>query len=515
MCFRISGKIGCVGVKVRFFENSPCNRELFYGDRTYERRRRRKRSYGRGDLCISRIAIEEGFLDGIDIAMVPGLNVIIGARGTGKTSLIELVRFCLGIKNSTPETQKRSREHALSVLGSGQVTVTLSTGLNKITVSRTASDSVPRASGPYQKPIIFSQTEIETLGLKAAGRLQLLDGFIDSNNRANVEESDGISQVRSFTTEVEALRREIEDFSRQIIGLKVIDEQLELLMPNEKLLNQISVEAASQKQQLDQITIMIAATSVALAAVQRFSAATEKWRDSLNVSAKAVPTPERWPPEAGTDLLLTSRNRLEKTKEHLRAALSEMDNLTSESTTIISRFETQKLAIEERARQLRKELEASQVGAGTLIRQGQQLREKKAQLESLRAVVEQREAELQNRLAKRDRALDILDDLRERRFELRSKAAEHINAVLGPRIHVAVTRTGQFEAFASAITDVLRGSGMRYVDLSALLAEQISPRELLEATDTNDIDLIAAVANISKERSGRLLATLREGDLGF
>ena len=150
-----------------------------------------------------------------------------------------------------------------------------------------------------------------------------------------------------------------------------------------------------------------------------------------------------------------------------------------------------------------------------MIRQGQQLREKKAQLESLRAVVEQREAELQNRLAKRDRALDILDDLRERRFELRSKAAEHINAVLGPRIHVAVTRTGQFEAFASAITDVLRGSGMRYVDLSALLAEQISPRELLEATDTNDIDLIAAVANISKERSGRLLSTLREGDLGF
>ena len=47
-------------------------------------------------MYLSRVQIEEGFLDGLDLPFQPGLNVIIGARGTGKTSLIELVRYCLG-----------------------------------------------------------------------------------------------------------------------------------------------------------------------------------------------------------------------------------------------------------------------------------------------------------------------------------------------------------------------------------------------------------------------------------
>jgi predicted AAA+ superfamily ATPase len=40
-------------------------------------------------MIIKRIQVEEGFLDGLDIAFAPGLNVLIGPRGTGKTSVIE------------------------------------------------------------------------------------------------------------------------------------------------------------------------------------------------------------------------------------------------------------------------------------------------------------------------------------------------------------------------------------------------------------------------------------------
>src|SRR6266849_5667636 len=108
-------------------------------------------------MHIERVQVEEGFLDGIDVALSPGLNVIIGARGTGKTSLIELIRFCLDVRGYTTDTDKRSRDHALSVLGSGQVTVTLSDGNARITVTRTANDSAPRASGPFSPPIIMSQ----------------------------------------------------------------------------------------------------------------------------------------------------------------------------------------------------------------------------------------------------------------------------------------------------------------------------------------------------------------------
>jgi DNA repair exonuclease SbcCD ATPase subunit len=98
-------------------------------------------------MIIERIQIEEGFLNGFDVWPRTGLNVVIGARGTGKTTLIELIRFCLGVEGYTPETTKRSREHALSVLGSGQVTLTLNEDGRRITVSRSAEQPPPGGPG--------------------------------------------------------------------------------------------------------------------------------------------------------------------------------------------------------------------------------------------------------------------------------------------------------------------------------------------------------------------------------
>ncbi|WP_198088342.1 AAA family ATPase [Variovorax sp. E3] len=151
-------------------------------------------------MYIERVQIEEGFLDGLDVTFLPGLNVVIGARGTGKTSLIELVKFCLDVKGHTLETSRRSFDHALSVLGNGQVTVTISDGNRKVVVSRTASDIKPRASEPYVAPFVFSQTEIESVGLQASGRLGLLSGFsgVATDSAA---EGDAAAEARSLTAQ--------------------------------------------------------------------------------------------------------------------------------------------------------------------------------------------------------------------------------------------------------------------------------------------------------------------------
>jgi DNA repair ATPase RecN len=84
---------------------------------------------------IHRVQIDEGFLDGFDLTFTSGLNVVIGERGTGKTSLIELIRFCLGVRGYTAESNQRCIDHAISVLGSGQVTVTLLEGESNVIVT--------------------------------------------------------------------------------------------------------------------------------------------------------------------------------------------------------------------------------------------------------------------------------------------------------------------------------------------------------------------------------------------
>jgi predicted ATPase len=161
-------------------------------------------------MHIERIQVEEGFLSGLDITLAPGLNVIIGARGTGKTSLIELIRFCLDAAGNTADAVRRSREHALSILGSGQVTLTIVSNEQRIIVSRTASDVAPRTSGIYVKPIVFSQTEIETVGLEASGRLRLIDSFISTTTGESAEEKQVNADVASYTAESAKILRDIE-----------------------------------------------------------------------------------------------------------------------------------------------------------------------------------------------------------------------------------------------------------------------------------------------------------------
>jgi hypothetical protein len=160
-----------------------------------------------------------------------------------------------------------------------------------------------------------------------------------------------------------------------------------------------------------------------------------------------------------------------------------------------------KVPIEEKARQLRKELEALQSGAGNIARQGQQLRERKAQLESLRTLLGQRLSELSNLVRLRAGALDRLDEIRDARFDARLDAAAKLNAVLAPRIRITLGRAGQFEAFAGAIADALKGSGLKYGDLAPALATKVSPRELLEAVEMDDVEFICQTTGISADSS--------------
>ena len=465
-------------------------------------------------MQIKRVQIEEGFLDGLDVSFAPGLNIIIGERGTGKTSLIELIRFCLGVQGYTSESAKRSLDHALSILESGQVTVTLTDGERDIFVTRTASDDSPRASELYSRPLIFSQTEIETIGLQAQGRVRLLDSFSGDQKETEFRESEAASEVRSLTAEAGALRREIDELSGQVEEIPALEKQIADLAPQELELAQVSADAKKKKSQLDTISANIAESSVGVDAIERFQQSVSKWQSSLSLLLSAAPSLETWPVDAGSDQLVKCRARVEHAKNLLNDALRELKLVETETEAQLLSSLENKLNFEGRARQLRQDVEALQAGAGAIVRRSQQLRERKAQLESLKTVLVERQKALRLLLEQRSTALDRLDSIREHRFRTRNSVATELSETLGPRIKVKVSRAGQFEAFTAAIADSLRGSGLRYNEFSSTVAANVSPRELLEAADTNDVDLIADATGITKDRAIRTLGQLREANLG-
>ena len=258
----------------------------------------------------------------------------------------------------------------------------------------------------------------------------------------------------------------------------------------------------------------IAASSVGVGALERFQEAVSRWQSFLSTAVSRAPSVEPWPAGAGPDPLTKARAALRQGQEHLDKAVHELDQISLEVQTHLQTSLDHKLKIEDGARQLRRDIEALQEGAGAIIRQGQQLRERKARLESLKTVLAERRKELQALIAKRGSVLDRLDKMREKRFSARNQVATKLAETLGPRIRVKAFRAGQFDKFAAAIADVLRGSGLRYNELSPMLAKSLSPRELLEAADSNDINLIAEATGITRDRATRALVQLRNSDLG-
>lgn len=465
-------------------------------------------------MLIERIQVEEGFLDGLDVSFTQGLNVIIGERGTGKTSLIELIRFCLGVEGYTDQSTKRSLDHALSIIGSGQVTITLTDGERRLLITRTALDDSPRASEPYTHPLIFSQTEIETVGLRAQGRIGLLDSFCGNQKYSEHIEYESVSEVRSLSAETEELRREVDKLTSQVEEIPALNTQIANLAPEEQQLAKVSAAAREKKYQLDQISAKIAAAAVSVDTIERFQQSVTRWYSLFPSLLSNMPTLEPWPKGAGSDQLVDYRASVERANENLKSAVRELQWVGKEVETQLRSSLNNKLELEDQARQLRKDLDRLQEGAGAIVRQGQQLRERKAQLESLQTVLAERQRELDALLRQRSVALDRLDSIRQNRFNRRSDAATQLTDTLAPRIRVKVSSAGQFEGFAAAVADALRGSGLQYNELSSTLAAHISPRELLEAADSNDSDLIVDATGITKERALRVLGHLRETDLG-
>ncbi|MDN7603913.1 hypothetical protein QZM68_29560 [Burkholderia gladioli] len=459
-------------------------------------------------MYIERVQIEEGFLAGLDVTFAPGLNTVIGARGTGKTSLIELIRFCLDASGASSDSAKRSREHAMSILGSGQVTVTLNSGGQRILVTRTASESAPRSTAPYPKPLIFSQTEIETVGLTPVGRIGLIDSFLQAAE--GEQEMLPSSMVRSLSIQIEQIRRELEDLRRQLSESQNVDTQLELAIQEEQALAASSSSLSAKTAYLKQISGQVSYHAAVLSAYQSVGDTFGRWYQQL----EAANTPQFDFTGLSEQVRQQQQNTVEAARQKITEALHIIGNAYHSVREQSTRADTAKLGLEAQARQIRTEVDALQSGAGAIMRRGQELREHKAKLQVIGQKVATQQAQLDDLITMRDATLDRLEAIRLERSRRREAVAASLNASLGPSIRLKIIRNGQAPAFQATISDMLRGSGLKYGEVVGAIARQLSPRALVHAVDTFDWELLSQVANIGPDRASRMLSFLRSADLG-
>ncbi len=461
-------------------------------------------------MIIKQIDVDDGFLKGLSLGFSAGLNVIIGPRGVGKTSIIELIRFGLGVKGYTERFDLSAREHALAVLGNGEITLQLKTRTSVTTVSRNGDDKKPRRTQDFPRPIILSQNEIESVGLHAAGRLRIIDSF-----RTNV--SSELNKSSSLQSQIASLTTEAQGASGEIASLR---EQIKALTPVPKLLAEAQKEHAAElrkttrtkagEKTLKAILAESTSLSVGSSTLERSVTALNNLKARVDAVATSFSGVEAWPKSAGAeDLLEDVRRDVQKAMDALKTASRSINQAVGRIQTLQKTNLGQRAKVDDKVRKTRTELETLQKGLGAITRKLSELQERSGQLSALKSLQNEKLKHLRELQERRGALLAEYDSLLERRFRDRQTVVNMINETLGPRLDVQIERLGSETEAIDAIGTALKGSGLHYNTLAPQLVDVMSPRELIEAIELGDSKAISKLSGISSERADRLVSEIR------
>jgi energy-coupling factor transporter ATP-binding protein EcfA2 len=187
------------------------------------------------------IAWEGGFLDGVKIRLNESLNVLIGGRGSGKSTVIESLRYALGVVPLAKSSQDEHAAMVKHVLGAGtQVRLEIQVrtpSMARYTVERlTGSTPVVRDStGALLKSTpsdllrgveVYGQRELAELARDKQRLTSLLAQYLpDGADHGEVAANHARDLERS-RHDISAMRQDIEALDTRLARMPIVKERL-------------------------------------------------------------------------------------------------------------------------------------------------------------------------------------------------------------------------------------------------------------------------------------------------
>ena len=471
---------------------------------------------------IMSLELTGGFLDGTRLEFDEGLNCIIGGRGTGKTTLLETLRYAL---DRMPDpSQDKSRHRAIELLlknNLSSVRVEFETVDGAAyTVVRGFGDS-PLVTNEAGSPVdininkdivfgvdIYSQNQIEDIANDALFQLQLIDKFVHADVddlerriRETTRELEGnaakILDTRKAMDDLAEATRQLPDVAEKIRGLDQGDEgegsdllrrEHELRSLRARELQVFGSVRTLYGNGIDDITALVRDLG-------------QQFEDAFDLDIEAAPNREfveRVRDQAQTTVETVERT-LEVAGEVLTAARKDLQELHAELAgrqalqekqyrDLIDKHEQERAKGVERTRleQRHAELKAKE----------KRLQEKTAALAGLNQVREVLRAQL--------------SDLRDQRYRLRLGVAERLNSHLSPMIRVQVQQFGNMDEYRTLLNRSMKGSGLRYAAIVDRAVERIPPAELASLIQSEDRATLARELDIDADRATRLFIQLKD-----
>lgn len=462
-----------------------------------------------------------GFLAGLELDLVDGLNCLIGGRGAGKTTALEFLRFGLGLMPDAKASPHRHRAIDSLVranLGGGRISVDLATKTGmRYNAGRAYGDAVQVLNEQGTAvPVslerdqifgadVFSQNEIEEIATNPTAQLGLLDRFREeeSVSIAAQLEADRRDLEQSSQT-LWKLDQEIADHRAKASEVAGLQERLKGLVappgPEAASLNAGHEERArrAKEQRL---------APAALATLTRVEQEMEQSGSALTTTIDGLVADE----------LRAGRNR--HVVAELAGAMQGFSRTFADSIaalgTAIRNTET---AVRKAESDLAVAHAVQEAEYRSLVATSAEETGRAAERQALQVALaaaegsanEQRAKERQREeVAQRRRAvLRRVSELRDRRFALRKQVAERLTNDF-PVIRVTVQQAAGLEPYRELVAERLRGARLQQNTVADRLSEVFLPGELAEVIVQNNADTVAERTGYDRERIGKILEALR------
>ncbi|WP_265923344.1 TrlF family AAA-like ATPase [Cupriavidus nantongensis] len=392
--------------------------------------------------------ISGGYLDGVRIEFSEHLNTVIGGRGTGKSTLLECLRYVLDIPPKSKQAQKLHQEIVKENLGkeNGRIEVEVissaqhgrryrvSRRYGERPIVRDESDNVSTLQPRDLLPgiDIYGQNEIYELAQDEQSRLQLLDRFLPNDSDYVQRNVSLRKRLQENQQKLVKTLGEVDDLKAQVARLPKLVEQLQgfqSLGIQEKLSKtplfererQIAERASDELRHLqDGLTSLL-----------------DNFPDLTFISDKAL---EALPNAA---LLIPVRETLEKLRQSFERHARELQaDLAQGEKQLSDQLGTWKQSLQQGEAELENALRSLPASSGKsgqevgtayqrLLQDIERIRPLDARLANYDKLLEAQQQERRNLLAE-------LSDLRDQRTQSLQSAAKKLNRRLDGKLKVKV-----------------------------------------------------------------------------
>ena len=192
---------------------------------------------------IDRLKITGGYLDGVEIDFSEHLNAVIGGRGTGKSTLLECIRYTLGLRPIGKNAQRQHDEIIRENLGKSGARVELvirSSKMNgkRFTMARRYGESTrvseetggPSAFTPADvlpEIEIYGQNEIYEIAQDKPSQRQLLSRFLESGRQDSEGDiQQALKKLAENRQKLIAAQNKITAIEDEVVRLPKLEEQV-------------------------------------------------------------------------------------------------------------------------------------------------------------------------------------------------------------------------------------------------------------------------------------------------